>query len=87
MNSVWYIFSVTQDGELLFQLNPLNPNDDYDFAVFDMNSAGCSEIADGTNLPVRCNYSAQTGSTGLSSGATNTSASTGGPNQCWLLCY
>ncbi|MFT5278826.1 MAG: gliding motility-associated-like protein [Bacteroidia bacterium] len=82
MNSVWYIFNVTEDGDLTFQLNPLNVNDDYDFAVFDMNTSGCSGIASGTSLPIRCNYSAQTGSTGLSSGATTLQAGTGGPNQC-----
>ena len=82
MNSVWYIFNVTENGDLMFQLNPLNANDDYDFAVFSMNGAGCSEIADGSSLPIRCNYSAQTGSTGLSSGSAITQAGTGDPNQC-----
>ena len=82
MNSVWYIFNVTQNGELLFQLDPLNPNDDYDYAVFSMNSTGCSEIMDGSNTPIRCNYSSQSGSTGLSQGASNTTAGTGQSNQC-----
>lgn len=67
VNSVWYTFTATSSGSLEFQLNPLNPNDDYDFALYDLTNDSCTGISAGLNLPLSCNYSAGAGSTGLSS--------------------
>lgn len=81
VNSVWYAFTVFTAGNLTMQLNPLNLNDDYDFAIYDLTNDSCSGIEQGLNLPIRCNYSSQPGSTGLSNGAVLTAAGTSDPNQ------
>ena len=81
VNSVWYAFTIFQAGNLTLQLNPLNLNDDYDFAIYNLTNDSCSGIAQGLNLPVRCNYSASPGSTGLSNGASLTTSGTSDPNQ------
>lgn len=78
VNSVWYTFTVTTAGNLMFQLTPTSPGDDYDFALFNMTNDSCSGIAAGLSLPASCNYSADTGPTGIStSGAGNTNGSSG----------
>jgi len=72
-NDVWYIVNVTSAGALAMTLNPMNPADDYDFAVWDITGMGCEAIYNYiTNTannypPVRCNFSPTTGPTGLSS--------------------
>lgn len=71
-NDVWYIVNVTSGGTLAMTLNPLNPADDYDFAVWDITGLGCEALYNyTTNVannypPVGCNYSWITGPTGLS---------------------
>ncbi len=82
VNSVWYTFNVAQDGQLTFQLNPVNAADDHDFALYPLTGEGCADIAAGTIPPVRCNYSSTPGATGLSNGVTGTSIGSGGVNQC-----
>lgn len=59
-NSVWYIFTVQNSGTFTFLLNTSN---DYDFAMYDITSIGCSGVPSAT--PVRCNFSATYGNTGL----------------------
>lgn len=81
VNSVWYTFTANAGGELLFQLNPLNPNDDYDFALFNLTNDSCSGIAAGLNQPVSCNYSAAAGATGLSTGGSGNDNGSSGSNQ------
>jgi hypothetical protein len=81
-NSVWYTFTVAQDGPLTFQLTPVNAQDDYDFTLYLLGEQGCSAIADGTLSPVRCNYSSAVGATGLMAGAGGDSEGSSGPNQC-----
>ncbi len=84
-NSVWYQFNAITSGSLTFQIDPNNPNDDYDFAVYNLTGDSCSGIPLGVNLPVRCNYSSTAGSTGLQSGASNATEPSNGPNQCTPL--
>jgi hypothetical protein len=81
-NSVWYTFTVAQSGLLSFQLIPVNQQDDYDFALYTLGEDGCAAIADGTALPLRCNYSSTVGNTGLSDGFVGVSEGSSGPNQC-----
>lgn len=81
VNSVWYRFSVASGGSLEFQLNPLNPNDDYDFALYELTNDSCAGISSGLNQAVSCNYSADQGSTGLSAGGTGNNNGSSGPNQ------
>ena len=59
-NSVWYVFTAQNAGTFTFMLN--TPND-YDFALYDITSIGCSGVP--TATPIRCNFSATYGNTGL----------------------
>ncbi|GIV44952.1 MAG: hypothetical protein KatS3mg035_2075 [Bacteroidia bacterium] len=59
-NSVWYIFTVQNSGSFIFTINT---GQDYDFALYNITGTNCSAIPSLT--PVRCNYSAQYGQTGL----------------------
>ena len=43
-SSVWYSFTVQEDGLLSFILDPLNPMDDYDWGLFDITTGGCEGI-------------------------------------------
>lgn len=59
-NSVWYIFTVQTSGSLTFTINTVQ---DYDFALYDITANGCAGVPGST--PIRCNYSASGGQTGL----------------------
>jgi hypothetical protein len=69
-NSVWFVFTVQQAGTFGFDIRPENwlpifGGDDYDFALYDITNASCSQTPNLT--PVRCNYSADGQITGLRS--------------------
>jgi hypothetical protein len=81
-NSSWFVFRVISGGSFTFQINPNSPNDDYDFALFNLSNDSCSSIANGSLAPIRCNFSSTPGSTGLQVGAVGNSVPTAGPNQC-----
>jgi hypothetical protein len=73
-NSQWYLLNIIQGGSLGFEL--ISPGEDYDFALYKIGDGGCAAI--GTQLPVRCNYSAASGRTGIdSSSASSLSLSYG----------
>lgn len=55
LNSVWYIFTVAEDGFFSFTLTPNDPQDDYDWAVYDITNNDCSELATNPSLLVSCN--------------------------------
>ena len=65
--SVWYVFTVQNSGSFSFTIQTQN---DYDFALYDITTIGCAGVPNAT--PVRCNYSATYGNTGLSLPASNT---------------
>ncbi|OFY84382.1 MAG: hypothetical protein A3F72_01045 [Bacteroidetes bacterium RIFCSPLOWO2_12_FULL_35_15] len=76
-NSVWYTFTVQNSGTFTFMLNTAN---DYDFALYDITTIGCAGVPSAT--PVRCNFSATYGNTGLTLPASATipiSESASGP--------
>ncbi|MEZ4985616.1 MAG: gliding motility-associated C-terminal domain-containing protein [Saprospiraceae bacterium] len=52
-NSIWYIFTASEDGLLGFIITPANANDDYDWALFNLTNADCDDIGE-DNL-VSCN--------------------------------
>lgn len=83
-NSVWYTFSTSSAGNLAFSITP-NSGDDYDFALYDITGNNCSGISSGAISPIRCNFSATGGSTGLSSGGTNATEGASGSNQSSVL--
>jgi len=64
VNDVWYIFTAQNTGIVNFTITPLNPLDDYDWAVFNVTNAGCYEIFYDPALQVACNFSAIPGPTG-----------------------
>lgn len=76
-NDVWYQFTVQNSGQLCFLIDPTNTSNDYDWALWNLTNANCSDIATNAALQVACNYSGQTGYT--ASAAQH--PSWGGPNQ------
>ncbi|WP_407403303.1 T9SS type B sorting domain-containing protein [Chryseobacterium sp.] len=67
--SVWYTFNIATSGTLTFNINPNDLSDDYDWAVYGPNKT-CANLGS----PIRCNYSAADGPTGLNMTSTLTSA-------------
>ncbi len=63
-NSVWYTFTVQESGDLSFLITPNNDNDDYDWAVYNLTDANCSDLFDNSLLELSCSFSQQTGATG-----------------------
>jgi gliding motility-associated-like protein len=58
-NSVWYVFTAQTSGTFIFTIQTTY---DYDFALYNITNTGCNL---GGVTPLRCNYSATAGSTGL----------------------
>lgn len=81
-NSVWYIFTVQTPGNFGFTINTAK---DYDYALYNISPTGapyngiggCNNIP--TSLPVRCNFSALFGLTGMSPAGVNPSEPSTGP--------
>ncbi|MBU0765495.1 MAG: SprB repeat-containing protein, partial [Bacteroidetes bacterium] len=63
-NDVWYTFTVIQSGNISFTIFPNDGSDDYDWAVYDLTNADCSDIYTDPSLEVSCNYSANIGCDG-----------------------
>lgn len=84
--SVWFKWIAEDDGMLTFSLDPLNPVDDLDFAVFEL-PGGINDCD--RKIPIRCMASGEnvgapledwiacTGATGLREGETHTSEERG----------
>ncbi len=64
-NSVWYTFTVQTSGLLSFTIFPNNPTNDYDWALFNLTNASCSDIFHNPALEVGCNFSPVPGPTGM----------------------
>jgi len=54
-NSIWYTFTVNQSGNFGFLLTPNNPVDDYDWSLFNITDADCSDISAMQSLVASCN--------------------------------
>jgi uncharacterized protein (TIGR02145 family) len=55
-NDVFYVITVQTSGILRFTLTPVNPNNDYDWSLFNMTNANCSELySKAIKLQVSCN--------------------------------
>lgn len=72
-NGVWYTFTVQTNGILHFNIIPYVPNDDYDWALFDLTNADCEDIKTNGALEVACNFSSSTTNNGIT-------GANGGPN-------
>lgn len=83
-NDVWYIFTVLTPGNLCFTITPIDPTDDYDWAVYNITNASCADIATNAALEVSCNFSGTPGATGANGGSgLNTQGAGGTPfNAC-----
>ena len=68
-NDVWYTFTVINSGNLSFLITPNQLSDDYDWAVYNLTNANCSDIYSNSALEVSCNYSADGGTTGPNGGS------------------
>jgi len=69
-NDVWYTFTVNASGILNFLITPVNMGDDYDWAVYNLTNANCTDIYSNSAIMVSCNYSADPGTTGPNGGGT-----------------
>lgn len=80
INDVWYIFTVTSSGLLNFTITPNVVSNDYDWAVYNLTNAACSDIATDASLQVSCNFSGASGNTGPNQpGAPNSQGAGGTP--------
>lgn len=61
LNSVWYSFTVNQSGNFGFLLTPNDPDDDYDWSLFDITNATCEDLFNDPSLIVSCNAAGGTG--------------------------
>ena len=73
-NTMWMKITIAGAGKLSFKIIPVDPLDDYDFAVLDITSTPCDSLT--VNNVVRCNYNNDwpgtnpTGTVGLDDTAT-----------------
>ncbi|NNC82549.1 MAG: T9SS type B sorting domain-containing protein [Flavobacteriales bacterium] len=82
-NSVWYTFTIQEDGLFSFILTPVEESDDYDWALFNLTDASCADIATDASLEVSCNSYGEFGNngpTGISSANGGTGNSNGPGN-------
>jgi len=57
-NSVWYTFRIEVGGNLCFTLSPIQPEDDYDWTLYDITNSSCAAIATQPGLEVGCSRDA-----------------------------
>jgi outer membrane protein OmpA-like peptidoglycan-associated protein len=79
--TAWYRLSIERDGELVFEVVPTNPKDDYDFVVFKYDETLCKKLMSPEVAPVRSNLSrvdkSIQGISGLMANVKNTSVGMG----------
>ncbi len=63
-NDAWYIFTTSSAGNLAFSIVPNNIGENYDWALYNISNASCSDIFSDPTLELSCNYSNITGVTG-----------------------
>lgn len=66
--SAWYYFEASTSGTLEFSIDPNDPTEDLDYALYGPN-VDCGTLG----TPIRCSYAISSGSTGLVNGAGGTS--------------
>ncbi|MBL0342376.1 MAG: SprB repeat-containing protein [Bacteroidetes bacterium] len=86
-NDAWYILSTSTGGNLNFTIVPNNATHNYDWAVYNLTSAVCSEIFTNPALEVACNYSNVAGNTGPNGlpGAQNSAVISATAGQTYLI--
>jgi hypothetical protein len=84
-NDVWYIFTVRTSGNLSFEITPIDPDNDYDWVVYNLTGRFCSDIRTGAVATTSCNYSrdvtfgGRTGASDNNPGAPTSQPATGTP--------
>ncbi len=75
-NSIWYTFTTDVDGQFGFVISPNDPDDDYDWVLFDITNASCGDIFTDVSLMVSCNAAGSfgVGACNGSTGADGTSS-------------
>ncbi|MEL6674180.1 MAG: PKD domain-containing protein [Bacteroidota bacterium] len=81
LNDVWYIFTVSAPGNVCFTITPNNGNDDYDWAVYNLTTANCSDIFNDPTLEVSCNFAPNLGCGGVTGPNGNVGGACGGQNE------
>ncbi|MCB0794776.1 MAG: hypothetical protein KDB88_08570, partial [Flavobacteriales bacterium] len=71
VDGIWYTFTVQNSGSVCFSITPNDLSDDYDWAVYDLTNATCSDIYTDPSLEVSCNFSGLPGITGANGAAGN----------------
>ncbi|MEA3448435.1 MAG: CUB domain-containing protein, partial [Bacteroidota bacterium] len=70
--ATWYHFEVETGGTMSLTIDPVDNNDDYDFALYQ--AGDCSSLG----APVRCSYAANTGNGGMANGSGDNSEDVNG---------
>ncbi|MDG1333766.1 MAG: gliding motility-associated C-terminal domain-containing protein [Crocinitomicaceae bacterium] len=80
LNPNWFIFNVTSNGSLEFQIGAAGGNGYYDWSLWPYNpTTGCTDIQNNLVAPVACNWNASSqGFTGLSPGGVAPPGGVGG---------
>ena len=78
-NSVWYIFTVQQAGDLVLEIQPMVQSDDYDWAIYDLNTLRCEDIY---GHPIEMQRSCNAAGGGGFQGNTGISSAFGGVVDC-----
>lgn len=60
----WYVFTVQNSGLVAFSIIPNNMANDYDWALYNLTGASCTDIFNNAALEVSCNFSGLAGVTG-----------------------
>ncbi|MFO7789855.1 MAG: gliding motility-associated C-terminal domain-containing protein [Bacteroidales bacterium] len=82
VNDVWYTFTVQTSGTVSFVISPNDPDDDYDWAVYDITNDNCSDIySNAGSMQVSCNFCGTAGDTGPD-GSSTESCQHGDPASC-----
>jgi len=71
-NSVWYKWVAKDAGTITFSIDPLIPNDDLDWVLYEIPAGGCA-----SRIVLSCNGSSCNGPTGLNLTSTSTSINGG----------
>jgi len=76
----WYNFTPSANGQIAFTINPANPADDYDFAIWGPFPPGSTPgtICPPLSAPLRCSFAAPSGATGLNFSAADLTEGAGG---------
>ncbi|MCB0558904.1 MAG: gliding motility-associated C-terminal domain-containing protein [Lewinellaceae bacterium] len=79
-HSIWYTFTVNNSGQFGFLLTPNNPDQDYDWILFDVTNATCQDLSDDPSLVVSCNAAGGSGCNGPTGATGDTDFAHQGPD-------